>query len=134
MPPRVDLACLQTGISGVLFWVLNFGNLYFLYVSILFLRKLVGIPIKDDFGKCLGECPVESRQTFGDTYLHMFTVLLKAFHSLRIFVKHVEKLIPMVCENPDPIWTGPFANLKRLGRGGWPPFLPGYFKSDDDET
>ena len=28
--PGVDLAYLQTGISGVYFWVLNFQNLYFL--------------------------------------------------------------------------------------------------------
>ena len=29
----MDLAYLQTGISGVLFWVLNFENLYFLVTA-----------------------------------------------------------------------------------------------------
>ena len=32
------------------------------------------------------------------------------------------------------IWTGLFANLKRLGGGGGMPLLTWLFKSDDDET
>ena len=36
----------------------------------------------------------------------------------------------------NPIWTGLFANLKRLGGPFCPPPPPylGYFRSDDDET
>ena len=33
----------------------------------------------------------------------------------------------------NPIWTGLFANLKRL-EGGMSPSYPGYFNSDDNET
>ena len=35
----------------------------------------------------------------------------------------------------NPMWSGLFANLKRLGGGGeMAPSELGYFKSDDDET
>ena len=54
LSPRGELGMFTDRDERSIFWVSNFGNLYFLYVSILYLRKLVGISIKDDCRKVFG--------------------------------------------------------------------------------
>ena len=57
-PPGVDLAYLQTGISGAFFSVLNFENLYFLFA--VFLDKC-----------CIFKCFIFFYSIFCSSFMHL---------------------------------------------------------------
>ena len=61
----VNLAYLQTGISGVFFWVLNFKNLYFLGTGHS-CRIFGGLLNKS----CILKCFIFSTVLFGSSFIH----------------------------------------------------------------